>query len=250
MRMHKAAILVSLATLALLVCVGCSNSGRAAVDPEVLPPSQMVDFTVLYAKNCAGCHGPNGQGGAAVALSDPVFLAIADDAAIRRTATNGVHGTPMSAFAQSAGGMLTDQQIEALVRGIRSWAKPVALENTTLPSYKAQSPGDPQRGAGVYQTYCSSCHGPNGSGGRAGSIVDGSYLALVSDQDLRTNVILGRPDEGAPDWRSNVPGRPLSEQEISDVVAWLAAQRTAIPGQPYPNSVRERAVGGIPGVVQ
>jgi len=246
MNLHKPALLSSLASIALIVCAGCSYSGRSAVDPEVLPPSQMVDFTVLYAKNCAGCHGPGGQGGAAIALSDPVFLAIADDAAIRRVATNGVRGTPMSAFAQSAGGMLTDRQIDALVQGIRSWAKPVALENTTLPSYKAQSPGDPQRGAAVYQTYCSSCHGANGGGGKAGSIVDGSYLALVSDQDLRTNVILGRPEQGAPDWRSNLPGRPMSDQEISDVVAWLAAQRPAIPGQPYPKAAMDRAPAEIP----
>jgi cytochrome c oxidase cbb3-type subunit 3 len=249
--MTKAAILFSLASIVLLACVGCSNSSaRSGADPEVLPPSQMVDFSVLYAKNCAGCHGPDGKGGAAIPLADPVFLAIADDAAIRRTATNGVPGTPMSAFAQSAGGMLTDRQIDALVRGIRSWAKPVAVGNTTPPPYTAQAPGNPQRGADVYQTYCSSCHGANGSGGKAGSIVDGSYLALVSDQDLRTNVILGRPELGSPNWRDDVPGRPMSEQEVSDVVAWLAARRIAIPGQPYPNSARDRTAGGVPGGVQ
>ena len=58
-----------------------------------------------------------GKGGAAISLSNPVFLAIADDAAIRSTASKGVPGTPMPAFAQSAGGMLTDQQIDAIVRG-------------------------------------------------------------------------------------------------------------------------------------
>jgi cytochrome c oxidase cbb3-type subunit III len=236
----------SLASIALLACVGCSDSPvRSGAEPEVSPPSQIVEFSVLYSKNCAGCHGPDGKGGAAISLADPVFLAIADDAAIRRTATNGVRGTPMSAFAQSAGGMLTDQQMDALVRGIRSWAKPVALGDTIPPSYAAKSAGDPQRGADVYRTYCSSCHGANGGGGKAGSIVDGSYLALVSDQDLRTNVILGRPEMGAPNWRDNVPGRPMSEQEISDVVAWLAAQRPAIPGQPYPNSAMDRAARGI-----
>jgi len=30
-----------------------------------------------------------------------------------------------------------------------------------------------------------------------------------------------------------VPGAPMSGQEISDVVAWLAAQRPKVPGQPY-----------------
>ena len=90
-------------------------------------------------------------------------------------------------------------------------------------------------GADVYATYCSSCHGPDGRGGKkASSIVDGSYLALVSDQNLRTIVIVGRPELGAPDWRGDVPGKPMSPQDVSDVVAWLAAQRPQFPGQPYP----------------
>ena len=47
----------------------------------------------------------------------------------------------MPAFAQSAGGMLTDKQIDAIVGGIRSWAKPVALQGVNLPPYTAQIPG-------------------------------------------------------------------------------------------------------------
>ena len=65
--------------------------------------------------------------------------------------------------------------------------------------------------------------------------MDGSYLHLVSDQGLRTTVIAGRPDIGQPDWRSAVPGRALSGDEVTDVVAWLASQRTDTPGQPYPS---------------
>jgi mono/diheme cytochrome c family protein len=226
--MNCGPLLLGVATIMLAAC----HSGAI---PEVdQAPDRITSFPYLYTRNCAGCHGPAGKDGAAISLSDPLFLAIADDAAIRRTISSGVPGTPMSAFAQSAGGMLTDKQIDALVQGIRGWSNPAALGGSTPPSYTAQSAGDPQRGAGVYQTFCLSCHGPDGRGGRAGSIVDGSYLALVSDQDLRTNVILGRPTQGAPDWRGDVPGRPMSEQEISDVVAWLGAQRGATPGQPYP----------------
>src|SRR5260370_32891811 len=132
--------------------------------------------------------------------------------------------------------MLTDMQINALVRGIRSWARPEALRDTNLPPYSAEPPGNPVRGANVFATFCSACHGPNGGGTKkASSIVNGTYLALVSDQELRTIVIAGRPELGAPDWRSNLPGRPMSAQEISDVVAWLAAQRPQFPGQPYPH---------------
>jgi mono/diheme cytochrome c family protein len=207
--------------------VACSNSrGRPGPNSEVLPPREITDFNFLYAKNCAACHGREGKDGAAVPLGDPLFLAIADDAVIRRVTTIGVPGTPMPAFAQSAGGMLTDEQIDAIVTGIRTWAKPDEVNGGSLPSYSAETPGDPARGAEVYDTYCSSCHGPGGRGGtKASSIVDGSYLSLVSDQQLRTMVIVGRPDLGAPDWRNNVPGHPMSAQDISDVVSWVAAQR-------------------------
>jgi mono/diheme cytochrome c family protein len=142
----------------------------------------------------------------------------------------------MPAFAQSAGGMLTDKQIDVLVSGIRSWAQSGLLPGANPPPYAAKTPGDLQRGTVVYQTFCSSCHGSDGTGGkRASSIVDGSYLALVSDQHLRTTVITGRPELGAPDWRENVPGRPMSDQEITDVVAWLASRRVHSPGRPYPD---------------
>ena len=84
-------------------------------------------------------------------------------------------------------------------------------------------------GQAVYGTFCASCHGTDNKGGpKAGSVTNGAYLSLISDQGLRTIVITGRPDFDAPDWRSNVPGHPMSDQEISDVVAWLAAQRPAV----------------------
>ena len=244
--MNRRTIFVASAVVALLACGACSKSpGAPRSDSVVQPPSQIVDFNLLYSQNCAGCHGANGNGGAAIALTNPVFLAIADDTAIRNTAANGVPRTSMPAFAQSAGGMLTDKQIDAIVRGIRSWAMPDVLGNTTPPPYATQAAGNPQRGADAYRTYCSACHGADGHGGsKASSIVDGSYLALVSDQQLRTIVIAGRPELGAPDWRSNVAGQPMSPQEISDVVAWLSSQRPQYPGQPYAISSMDPAKAG------
>jgi cytochrome c oxidase cbb3-type subunit 3 len=229
-----AGAIVAIATV--LACVACGSLPSAyRPEPTVVTPNDVVDFKQLYGQNCAGCHGANGKGGAAIALANPVFLAIADDTVIRRIASNGVPGTPMPAFAQAAGGMLTEKQIDAIVSGIRSWAEPNAVGNQTSPPYTTLVPGDPQRGADSYRFYCSSCHGADGRGGtKASSIVDGSYLALVSDQQLRTVVIAGRPELNAPDWRGDVEGRPMSAQDISDVVAWLSGQRPKFPGQPYP----------------
>jgi cytochrome c oxidase cbb3-type subunit III len=201
-------------------------------------PRDVVEFGPLYSENCAACHGRDGQGGPAIALANPVYLAIADDRSIRMTIAAGVRGTSMPAFGESAGGMLTEKQIEALVGGIRSrWNRPAALGGAIPPSYAATAAGDPRRGEAAYQTFCQSCHGIDGRGGPKGSaITNDSLLALVSDQYLRTIVIAGRPELGAPDWRTYVPGRSMSEQEVTDVVSWLAAHRVPAPGRPYPAS--------------
>jgi mono/diheme cytochrome c family protein len=216
---------------------GCADApGRPPEAPAV--PDAISDFNTLYGQNCAGCHGANGKGGAAIALANPVYLAIADDATLRHASANGIPGTSMPAFAQSAGGMLTEKQVDVIVRGIREqWSNPDIFHGADPPPYSSSMPGDSTRGAQVFATNCSSCHGDGGRGGKkAGSIVDGSFLALVNDQELRTIVIAGRPELGAPDWRDDVPGKPMSAQDISDVVAWLASQRPKFPGQPFPTS--------------
>jgi mono/diheme cytochrome c family protein len=77
----------------------------------------------------------------------------------------------------------------------------------------------------VFGIYCASCHGTNGSGGTAGAIADPSFLALYSDQTLRTLIIAGRPDLDHPGWRDYTGKSPLNSAQISDLVAWLAARR-------------------------
>ena len=70
----QATLFVSL--FAATVCIGCNSSpGKPGPDSEVIPPDQIMEFNILYAGSCGGCHGSNGKGGAAVSLSDPVFRA-------------------------------------------------------------------------------------------------------------------------------------------------------------------------------
>ena len=230
------AFILGLAMVSPLFWCGCANApGRSFESETPVAPSEITDFDYLFSANCAGCHGLEGRGGAAIALGNPVYLAIVDNETLDRVASGGIPGTSMPAFAQSAGGMLTERQVGIIVKGMRErWSKPDALGGATPPPYSSNVPGDSTRGLAVYAKYCSSCHGADGRGGtKAGSIVDGSFLALVRDQQLRTMVIVGRPELGAPDWRNNIPGSPMSAQEISDVVAWLSSQRPRFPGEPY-----------------
>jgi len=146
----------------------------------------------------------------------------------------------MPAFAQSAGGLLTDAQVNDIVKGMRAeWFQAGAVSGQNVPAYAATKLGDAQHGQEVFQTFCSSCHETSASepkkpGQKASSITNPTYLALINDQTLRSIIIAGRPDIGQPDWRSDVAGRPMTDQEITDVVAWLASQRSTTPGQPYP----------------
>jgi len=224
------------AVVGMIVLSGCSSPpGRPRKSSEILAPNEVTDFRTLYAENCAGCHGSEGRGGAAIALADPVYLAIADDASILKVVANGVKGTSMPAFAQSAGGMLTNKQIDLLTSEMRTrWSRSEILNGVNPPAYASSSAGTVRQGEVAYGTYCASCHGTQGQGGPKGSaITNDSFLALISDQGLRTIVITGRPELGAPDWRGNLPGSPMSDQEITDVVAWMASHRVQSPGQPY-----------------
>src|ERR1700688_1873434 len=236
MKMKPIRILSALAVLSLVMLAACSiPDGAPQANSEPVAPSQVLDFGTLYAQNCAGCHGAEGRGGASIALANPVYLALVDETTMRNIVANGVRGTSMPAFAQSAGGMLTEQQIEVITGGIVSrWGRKQALDGANQPSYAAKAAGNVDHGQLVFGTYCASCHGSAGGGTPKGSaITNDSFLALVSDQALRTIVITGRPELGAPDWRGNVPGRPMTDQEITDVVAWLGSRRAQNPGQPY-----------------
>lgn len=229
---------------------GCDDfPGRPRPEDRPIRPTEVVDFDVLYSENCAGCHGADGTLGAARPLKDTLYIAWSNLFAVRRIISNGVPGTAMPAFARSQGGMLTDAQIGTLVMEMRAnWDNPSEFDDYKLPPYDNR-PGDAAAGAQVYAQRCASCHGEDGKGGSAkGSIVDPSYLALVSDAALRATVVVGRADLGMPDWRGETKERSkaMTDQQIADVVAWLASHRVQDPGKPYPGKAEAVGSGASP----
>jgi cytochrome c oxidase cbb3-type subunit 3/ubiquinol-cytochrome c reductase cytochrome c subunit len=203
-----------------ITLLGCGNRTE-----QYILPDQITDFSALFGSNCAGCHGPDGRSGAARPLNDPLYLALIGKERLRDVIAKGVSGTAMPPFAQNAGGTLTDQQVTILADQMQArWSRPRDFVGVTLPPYSAE-PGDPADGEAVFHSDCVKCHGDHGVGGL---IVDPAFLALISDQSIRTAVITGRADRGMPDWRSHGPGPAMTAQEISDVVAWLSAHREVL----------------------
>jgi mono/diheme cytochrome c family protein len=237
--MPRASVVGAITLLAGLAVGGCDAlPGKPRPADRERIPSQVMAFAALYGNNCAACHGADGRLGASRPLNDPLYLALVPRSRLRGVIADGVPGTLQPAFAQSAGGTLTDAQIDALVSGLlERWGGAKPTKSDDIPSYAAPA-GSAARGKAVYAAACAGCHGADGkSGQNGGAIADASYLSLVSDQYLRTTVIAGRVDLGMPDWRSYTPGQPLTARQISDVVAWLIAQRRPVPGRP--NSAKE-----------
>jgi cytochrome c oxidase cbb3-type subunit III len=241
MRISGCILLVSLAALE----TGCGHAPGYPPNP-VIRPSDVTDFATLYRENCAACHGANGQGGPAIDLANPEYQALIDDATLRKWISNGMPGTEMAAFAQSAGGMLTDAQVNALIAGMRrAWLPPDASTDATLPPYAEDATGNSVHGQQVFNAYCVSCHqSPHQD------ITSADYLALVSDQALRSIIIAGRPDIGQPDLNhltsGGKPAAPFSARDVTDVVAYLASLRAQASAVIAANSVPPQSVPAAP----
>jgi cytochrome c oxidase cbb3-type subunit III len=219
----------------LLAClaaftVGCGHAPGYPGSP-IARPSEVADFSTLYGENCAACHGQNGQNGPAIDLGNPEYQSLVDDASLRKWISGGMPGTEMPAFAQSAGGMLTDAQVNALIDGMRKrWARASVFSGSPPPPYAQLQAGDAHSGAQTYQARCSPCHASAHQ-----QITSSEYLALTSDQALRSIILAGRPDLGQPDWSHLGPtgktATPLSSQDVDNIVAYLASLRGPSPAQ-------------------
>ena len=216
--------------LCAIAVSGCDGAGASPrEDPPYVRPDQVVDFWVLYSQNCSACHGQNGESGPALDLANPVYQSIVDDASLRKWITGGMPGTEMPAFGESAGGFLTDKQVDALIAGMRARWRKSDPATTNAPPYATTSQGDAKAGEQFFNIACVPCHQKTDE-----RITSSTYLALVSDQALRTITIAGRPDLGQPNWQNVREGGPLTSEDVTNVVAYLASLRSATPGQPYP----------------
>ncbi len=221
-----------------LLC-GCSLNlpGKPKPNERRVLPNQIMDFSTLYSQSCAGCHGAEGRLGPAPPLNDPIFLAIVPEEELVTVITRGRTGTPMPGFAEQRGGPLTEAQVKAVARGLKEHWGPGQAPPDVPPYAAGKDKGDASRGKMVFAQACASCHGADGKGTKdMGPIHDPAFLGLISDQALRRIIITGRPppDLGMPSF-AGTDGRgkdfkPLTSQQISDVVALLAEWRTAGPG--------------------
>lgn len=103
-------VLISAATMSLAI------ASLAAGMPD------QPDGAALFKQTCSMCHGADGKGYAALKtpdFTDPKWQASKTDKEIAGIIKNGKQGTMMQAF----GNKLKDDEIDAIVKQIRSFKK-------------------------------------------------------------------------------------------------------------------------------
>ena len=146
--------------LALLAIPLLAQHGRYLSDskhPAIGNPQAIAAGTKLFMGSCAGCHGPDGGGGARGPnlVRRSLWHPLSDDA-IFQVIRNGVPGTDMPPT------KLTDEQTWNLVAFIHALTGPASTNPV---------PGDAAAGKAVFwgaKAGCSNCHAILGRGGRMG----------------------------------------------------------------------------------
>jgi cytochrome c oxidase cbb3-type subunit II len=186
---------------------------RAGDYPKIPTSKDAVLGQALYIRNCAGCHGPKGQGngvGAAGLHPRPSNLTEHEYAQDRLSQTlwNGVAGTAMPAWRD-----LPMQDLAAIALVVRGF------HSGQTDSTVTQDVAD--LGARVYAAHCAQCHGRSGAGD--GPAAKEFSIATPSLRTQRPSVdaslrALSDGVEGTPmgPWTSQ-----LSEAEISAVASFV-----------------------------
>lgn len=241
--------------VALLAMPLLAQHGRYLSDsnnPAIGNPQAIAAGTKLFMGSCAGCHGPDGGGGARGPnlVRRSLWHPLSDEA-IFGVIRKGVPGTDMPPT------KLTDEQTWDLVAFIHALTGPASTNPV---------PGDAAAGKAVYwgaKAGCGKCHAIRGEGGRMGpdlSNVGGSRpLAVIREsivepgKDLyylgneAATVVLknGQTLQGVAKNRSNyslqlVDGKgKLHLIQMSDVKELTVSEST-----PMPTDYAKRLTGG------
>ena len=108
----------------------------------------------LFQRECAGCHGPGGEGGRGPTLATPKLLRAPDLAALIEIIDEGLSGTEMPGARLSKGDL----------RQVALWVQKLGRRPVE------RLPGDPARGQVLYagKGGCTVCHAIGGHGGASG----------------------------------------------------------------------------------
>lgn len=195
---------------ALVLWVTLAGACAGNKPTEAAPPP-VTRGAAHYARLCATCHGPAGNGYAAdnaPSLRSPTFLTTATDDFLEAAILRGRPGTAMGGYARATGGPLGPAEAKDIVAFLRAGSPP----RVALPP--ARPPGDASAGKVVYDAFCLRCHGSKVQRSSAIHLANAVLLETASDAFLRHAIEVGRPPTSMVPWKG-----ALTEKQIDDVLA-------------------------------
>ncbi len=214
--------------------VGCTKSKERQ---EALPlpsattvkldPAQVESGKTVFNQMCAACHQADGVGRAGLGprLNSPDFLGLANDNFIKRTILEGRPGTSMMGYKVMPN---VANKVDDVVAYIRSWQNNYATFRDYKVDWNKKISGDPKAGEASFKTYCSSCHGPTGSGYAEGGSGPGiglsGFLKVASDDYIKKTIEVGRAGTAMRGFGHNRGMANISLKEINNIVSYLRSR--------------------------
>jgi cbb3-type cytochrome c oxidase subunit III len=179
---------------------------------------------IVYAENCAACHGSNGAGTLIAPALDSADLRANPQEDLSELVNNGVPGTLMAGWQD----MLSPEEIDSVISLIYRWPE-MMLAGVEFPEVEVMSiPSSPELiadGQLLFNIACKSCHGLDGYGTAMAPAVNNQiFLSETPDAAIYQIIAGGVPDTLMPAW-----GSRLNDRDIQSLVAFLRSMEPTAP---------------------
>ena len=164
----------------------------------------------IWEARCSQCHGEDGEGGSSPMLNTGTYLDWADDGYLASRIRDHAGEN-----ARAAIGVVSDDNLEALLDHLRSWSGRV---EPALPA--TPSPDAIARGRDLYEPRCSECHGLAGRGSSGPALANRDFLETVSRDFLVMSILEGRKGTAMQPWKENKE-LPVGVPEALDLADYI-----------------------------
>jgi mono/diheme cytochrome c family protein len=192
---------------------------------EGLPDSETISSGMLvYAENCAACHGNNGAGTVIAPALDSADLRTTPEDELIQLVNNGVPGTLMAGWEN----ILAPEQLDSVIQLIYRWPELVDA-GVEFPEADilqiSSSPEMISAGAQLFDIACKSCHGVDAYGTRMAPALNNTlFLSKTPDSAIYQIIAAGVPGTLMPAW-----GSRLTDYDLQSLVAYLRSFEPTAP---------------------
>ena len=238
--MNKYTVLTLISFLAIAIVLpvyALREPVRMDQAQETLRQTFVGDASVLYAENCAVCHGANGEGIGSTPPLNSDALRAADYDFLYKIIARGLYGTAMPGWHVDEGGIFNDYQVDELIalirygdwgdvrelaaaRGLVPASLPVPdVDETLLAQVSALDATQGEvwaRGLQLYAGDCTVCHGVNGEGTELAPAVNTAEIQATETAELVRLITEGVPGTLMAGW-----GSALASEDIEAIARFL-----------------------------